>query len=193
MIKHSFLNFLFYKRKFILLFLPLIISFELFSQQDTTNALSPERKRKHSPNKAMIFSAVLPGLGQAYNKKYWKIPIVYAGMGTTLYFFNYNNILHKEYKLAYVYKTDQDPNTIDLFPHYTADDVRELSSYYRRYRDLNIILTGLIYTLNIVDAYVDAQLVTFDVSDDLSFRVYPGVDFLSQKNATPSLTLSFNL
>lgn len=141
----------------------------------------------------MIFSALVPGLGQAYNKKYWKIPIVYASMGTTFYFFDYNHKLYKNYKQAYVNKTDSDNTTIDAYPHYTPADLKELSSYYRRYRDLNIILTGLFYTLNVLDAYVDAQLVTFDVSDNLSFQFYLPFNIMAQKNSiiTGYIMLSF--
>ncbi len=139
----------------------------------------------------MIFSAMIPGLGQAYNKKYWKIPIVYAAMGSTVYMFDYNNKLYKDYKKAYVYKTDTFSSTIDLYPFYTEGQLRELSSYYRRYRDLSIILTGLFYTLNIVDAYVDAQLVNFDMSDDLSISVFPNLNLSAQrKNPSIGLTLS---
>lgn len=138
----------------------------------------------------MIFSAVVPGLGQAYNKKYWKIPIVYATLGTTTYFFTSNNTLYREYKQAYINKTDGNPETIDDFPYYNETQIRELQDYYRRYRDLNIILTGLFYTLNIVDAYVDAQLVTFDVSDNLSMNLQPALNLSANKKPVAGLTLS---
>lgn len=138
----------------------------------------------------MIFSAVVPGLGQAYNKKYWKIPIVYATLGTTTYFFTSNNTLYREYKQAYINKTDGNPETIDDFPYYNETQIRELQDYYRRYRDLNIILTGLFYTLNIVDAYVDAQLVTFDVSDNLSMNLQPALNLSANKKPAAGLTLS---
>ncbi len=139
----------------------------------------------------MIFSAVIPGLGQAYNKKYWKIPIVYAAMGSTIYLFSTNNTIYKNYKQAYVYKTDTLSSTVDAYPDYSADDLRTLSGVYRRYRDLNVILTGLFYTLNIVDAYVDAQLVNFEVIDDLSMSVFPNLNLSAQrKNPSLGLTLS---
>ena len=139
----------------------------------------------------MIFSALIPGLGQAYNKKYWKIPVVYATLGTTTYLFASNNKLYKDYQQAYINKTDQDPATIDDFPYYNETQIRELQDYYRRFRDLNIILTGLFYTLNIVDAYVDAQLITFDVSDNLTMTVLPNINLSSQKkNPSWGLTLS---
>lgn len=138
----------------------------------------------------MIFSAVVPGLGQAYNKKYWKIPIVYAAMGTTIYFFDYNNKLYKEYKQAYINKTDT--TTVDLYPYYSAEQLKVFQDDYRRFRDLNVILTALFYTINVVDAYVDAQMVTFDVSDDLSLHVSPALNFYSVKQK-PSAGLTLSL
>ena len=112
-------------------------------------------------------------------------------MGSTIYMFDYNNKLYKDYKKAYVYKTDTAKSTIDFYPYYSEGQLRELASYYRRYRDLSVILTGLCYTLNIVDAYVDAQLVNFDVSDNLSMSVFPSLNLSAQrKNPSLGLTLS---
>ncbi len=125
----------------------------------------------HSPKKAAIFSACLPGLGQAYNKKYWKIPLVYAGMGIPVWFVNYTHREFKSYKQAYIFRTDDDPNTTDnKYPRFSDEQVRENVDFYRRYRDLNLFLTALFYGLNIVDASVDAHLKNFDVSNQLSLR-----------------------
>ena len=150
------------------------------------------RVRSHSPRAAMLFSVCVPGLGQAYNKKYWKIPLVYASMGTTIYFFDYNNKLYKEDKQAYLNKTDTASSTIDTYPHYSDTQLKVFQDDYRRFRDLNVILTALFYTLNIVDAYVDAQLITFDVSDDLSLHVSPALNFYSTKQK-PSAGLTLSL
>jgi len=135
--------------------------------------------RGHSPTAAMIFSTCIPGLGQAYNKKYWKIPIVYGSMGATLYFFDYNNKLYRKYKQAYINKTDTSKSTIDVYPAYEASWLLEQSKSFRKYRDLNVILTVLFYTVNIVDAYVDAHLMNFDVSDDLSLNIAPSLNLYS--------------
>ncbi|MBI3501693.1 MAG: hypothetical protein HY063_07850 [Bacteroidetes bacterium] len=183
---------------FFLLFAFHFLLFSFLFSQDTaktsvkTISSSAEKKKVsiHSPKKAMIFSAVIPGLGQAYNKKYWKIPIVYATMGSTIYFFDFNNKLYRQYKQAYIYKTDNDPNTIDLYPYYDETQLKEQVAYYRRYRDLSVILTSLFYTLNIVDAYVDAQLKTFDVSDNLSMKIFPSINLTSQKNPALGLTMT---
>ncbi len=161
-----------------------------FSQPIHSTSDTTKKTRIHSPRMAMIFSTCVPGLGQAYNKKYWKIPLVYASMGTTIYFFDYNNKLYKEYKQAYLNKSES--TAIDLYPHYSAEQLKVFQDDYRRFRDLNVILTALFYTLNIVDAYVDAQLITFDVSDDLSLHVLPALNFYSTKQK-PSAGLTLSL
>jgi hypothetical protein len=129
--------------------------------------------RIHSPKKATIMSACLPGLGQAYNKKYWKIPVLYAGIGTFVYFISYTNGQYHTFKDAYLLRTDGDSTTVDDQPDYSESQLKENVDFYRRYRDLNVILLAAVYTLNIVDANVDAHLFTFDVSNDLSMSLHP--------------------
>mgnify|MGYP000060360128 CR=1 FL=1 len=190
------------KINIVFIFLFLFLFKNIFSQTSTFTRDSTQKKsipndttkkRLHSPARAMLFSLCVPGLGQAYNKKYWKIPIIYAGMGTTIYFFNSNNKLYKQYRQAYVNKTDTITNTIDDYPDYSDAQLKELENYYRKYRDLNVILTALVYTLNVVDAYVDGHLMNFDVSDDLSFHVSPSLNYHSirQKKPSAGLTLTF--
>jgi hypothetical protein len=130
----------------------------------------------HSPVKATIYSAVLPGLGQAYNRKYWKIPVIYAGLGLSAYFFNFN---HKEYRrtlTALAARLDNDSTTTDTEfadPRYTDALLRDRKDYFRRNRDLSAIIGVLIYVANIIDADVDAHLMTFNVDDDLSLSLTP--------------------
>ncbi|MBK6445729.1 MAG: hypothetical protein IPF81_10630 [Bacteroidetes bacterium] len=138
------------------------------SEPDSVSQLS--RKRA---NRTALASAVLPGLGQGMNKKYWKIPVLYAGFGSLIYFINFNDGYYQKFKTAYLYRNDTDPNTIDDYPRYSNDDLKVRKDYYRRNRDLCYILTGVVYTLNVIDAYVDAQLMDFDVSDNLSVRTGP--------------------
>jgi len=131
---------------------------------------------KHSPKKAALFSTALPGLGQAYNKKYWKIPVIYVGFAGLAYSINSNQIKYNRYKTAYKYRLDGDPATIDSYVGvYTDDNLNTLQKYYRRYRDLSIIGAAALYVLNIIDATVDAHLFTFDVSDDLTLNVHPTI------------------
>jgi hypothetical protein len=144
----------------------------------------------HSPKKATIYSAILPGLGQAYNKKYWKIPLIYAGFGTIGYFIGWNNNFYKTYKLAYSDLTDDDPDSdsfLDVLPPgYNLDDpttynnfksgLSKQQDYYRRNRDLLVIAMIGFYGLNIIDASVDAHLFDFDISEDLTMNWQPAVN-----------------
>lgn len=133
----------------------------------------------HSPRKAAIYSTILPGLGQAYNKKYWKIGVLYAGIGGLTYSIIRNNNDYLTYRTAYRARMDGDSTTIDDFsdktkPNYLNDDY--LLAYTKsahRWRDLSIFGAALLYVLNIVDASVDAHLFSFDVSDDLSLNIQP--------------------
>ncbi len=144
--------------------------------------------RSHSAKKATLYSTMLPGLGQAYNKKFWKIPIVYAGFGAMTYFFTINNSRYNKYKEALIIRNDGDESTVDAYatqyPNQQA--LLEYKDYYRRNRDLSVIGFALFYVLNIVDANVDANLYYFDVSDDLSLHwspcVLPGATFASGIN-----------
>ncbi len=127
----------------------------------------------HSARKAAIYSAILPGLGQAYNKKYWKIGIIVAGTGALIYSLNFSQGLYKNYKSELI-KRQQ--NLGGLNPElnlYSDANLNELQSYYRRNRDLSIIGMFLLYALNIVDANVDGHLFDFDVSEDLSLKISP--------------------
>jgi hypothetical protein len=130
----------------------------------------------HSPGKAALFSAVLPGFGQLYNKKYWKIPVIYAGFGTLVYFIVFNNNEYQRYRTAFILRNDNDPLTHDEFEgKLTPDELKYLKDEYRRYRDLNIIMTAGLYALNIIDANVDAHFFDYDISPDLSLKLEPAV------------------
>ena len=128
---------------------------------------------KASPRKASLYSMALPGLGQAYNKKYWKIPIIYAGVGALTYFGINNYSEYKKWGDAYEYKVTNQTYTYenDLPTRYTADQLLSQKNYYRRNFEVTILLGTLLYVLNIVDAAVDAHLSGFDVSDNLSVNI----------------------
>jgi hypothetical protein len=185
--------------RFLILF-AFLHSIHLFSQDTTKTSVkeisrSTEKKKiaGHSPKKAMIFSAVIPGLGQAYNRKYWKIPIVYAAIGTTTYFVNYNNKLYREYKRSYISKTFKDTlhgKIFDPHPEISASQAQVYEVSYHKNRDLFAMLTVFGYILNIADAYVDAHLKTFDVSDNLSMRFFPSINLSCQKSPVLGLTMS---
>lgn len=152
--------------------------------KDTVKTDTTARKKMPPPKKAAILSACLPGLGQAYNhtiikpdgshvKSLWKIPVIYAGFGGLAYGFAWNQGFVKDYRDALRLRYDDDSTTIDQFPRYTDNDLVTLKNYYQRYRDLCVIGFAALYTLQIVDAAVDAHLSTFDVSDNLALQVRP--------------------
>lgn len=125
-------------------------------------------------------SALIPGWGQASNEQYWKIPVAYAALGATIFFWQDNHNKFKEFQKAYNLRTDGDTSTLDKFSpevnnqepkYFSPDGLKSAREYHRRYRDLNIILTGLVYLTNILDAYVYSHLKDFDVSDDIAMSI----------------------
>jgi len=136
--------------------------------------------RLHSPKKAAWMSAALPGLGQIYNKKYWKVPVIYVGFGVIGYLgYNYYTKFNK-YKDTYLYRSALDTTVTDYFPEIMSKDILyENWNYYRRNFELTCIVGSLFYILNIIDASVDGHLYKFDISDDLSLKVEPEMNSLS--------------
>lgn len=148
-------------------------------------------RQRHSPRKASILSAVLPGAGQIYNRKYWKAPIVWGGLAASVYFIRENNSQFQRYKAAYIALVDGDPNTVDEFEgRYSASQLLDVTDTYRRWRDMSYIAFGLVYMLNVIDASVDAHFVRFDVSTDLSLRVGPSLPLAAQGATGLTFTLA---
>lgn len=139
------------------------------------------------PKKAMWLAMIIPGGGQIYNRKYWKLPIVYGGFIGCVYAMTWNNTMYRDYSQAYIDIMDSDENTKSyenfLPDHYDVtanmDRLKELfkrkKNYYRRYRDLSMFCMIGVYALSIIDAYVDAEMSSFDISDDLSLKVNPTI------------------
>ncbi len=168
---------------------------DLRIQADTVDI--PEAKIAHSPRKATIYSAVLPGLGQIYNKKYWKVPLIYGGFIGFGYAIKWNNDYYVLYKQAYSDIIDKDPNT-DSYVDLDIEGVWDFSKpsviqqfttrlksakdAAQRNRDLTIIFTAAFYALNIIDATVDAHFFNFDISDDLTFNWAPGPVYCAGKS-----------
>lgn len=150
---------------------------------------------KHSVRRAAIYSAVLPGLGQGYNRKYWKIPVIYAGFGAIGYFVVKNNNDYNDFREAYVYVANGDTYEIDnpYVDKYNQSQLKEAMDYYRRNRDLSIIIGALWYTLNVLEAYVDAHFFDYDISEDLTMRVSPAAIStpLAPLQASPGIKVSF--
>ena len=152
------------------------------------DSTAPEGKKVkkvnvYNPRKAAIRSAILPGWGQIYNKKYWKLPIVYGALGTSAYVFFFNLQTYKDTRFAYRVKYNMRVNGTDSslysqIPDYLKPlqegSLRSYRDSYRRDIDYSVIFFVLLWGLNVVDASVDAHLKSFDVSPDLSFRFKPG-------------------
>ena len=152
---------------------------------------------KPNPRTATIAAAIFPGLGQAYNRQYWKLPIVYGGFMGCAYAISWNNKTYQDYKDAYFsIMADAKADPTASHPENWSDrwqvfvpggidpatrlndgsfqsNLKRGKDYYRRYRDMSIIITVAVYLITIADAYVDAQMFDFDVSPDLSFNVTP--------------------
>lgn len=199
--------------KYILFLGFLLLAVQLRAQQadaDTVKVLKKIKlpEEEHSPRKATMYSALLPGLGQAYNKKYWKIPLVYGGFYAIGYFIGWNNKNYQLYKSAYQDWTDDDLETtryLDIevvrLRNYDPDNSTDYANlkdalnnqqeYFRRNRDLLIISILGFYGLNVIDAGVDAHLFNFDISDDLSFNWQPSVVNINSQNIY-CINCSFN-
>lgn len=166
------------------------------SQVQDTTSLNPAMKKKvySGPRKAAILSAVIPGLGQAYNKKYWKIPVIYAGLGTLGYFFVKNQNDYSYYRKNLIAVNDNDPATLNQ-TSYTSDQLVTIKTTFRKRRDLSGFGLGLVYVLNIIDANVDAHLRTFDIGDNLSLKITPKTDLIPSdySSGTISCGISFKI
>jgi hypothetical protein len=159
---------------FIGLFLFIAGNTTVFAQTETEAVLVAKDTLKSNdidpltPAKAAFFSAILPGLGQAYNKKYWKIPLVYGAIGTSLYFYIDSNKKYHQYRDAYKSRLEG----------YVTDDLAFLDNnrliagqkFYQRNRDLSALFVVAFYALNIIDANVNAHLLQFNVDENLSMR-----------------------
>ncbi len=134
--------------------------------------------KKFNPKIATFRSAVLPGWGQIYNKKYWKLPIVYGALGVSAGIFFFNLKTYKKLKQAVIYRSDNDPSNDMLvaeeYRNLSTASLRSARSIYRQNVDYSVLAFIVLWGLNVVDATVDAHLKEFDVSDDVSFKINPG-------------------
>jgi hypothetical protein len=145
---------------------------------------------RHNPNKAVVYSLICPGLGQVYNKKYWKLPVIYGAGGTLAYFLAYNQLKYKKFRDAYETGTEGSQAYIDGM-YYDYDILPRGRDFYRRYRDLSVLGLGALYLLNVIDAMVDAYFFSYDITDDLSMRVEPAM--IESYGMTSGLGLRINL
>jgi hypothetical protein len=167
-----------------------------FSQEVTVDSLLIDTVKVHSPKKAVILSAIVPGAGQVYNhiampkgkkKAYWKVPLIYAGLGATGYFLIKNQVTQRDLKLDYTNRINGGiPD-----PRWELYDDQAILTLYNRYldwRDLSILGMGVVYLLQLVDAGIEAHFVNFDISEDLSLQIEPAYF----GNRTAGISLNFN-
>ena len=165
--------------------LSILLSISSFGQADSTTTL-----KYHSPKKATLLSAALPGAGQIYNKKYWKLPIIYGGIGLSIYYLDRNLDLIKLYRGDLVALQDDDPNT-NPQTNFSQSNLNNLLDQYKNLREWSYIAIGAIYALQILDANVDAHLFHFDVDEDLSLSVLPYMDMTAGPVKGIYLSLNF--
>ena len=175
------------KINFIISIIALVISLKSYAQDQEIDF---DKLDPTAPSKAAFYSAVLPGLGQGFNKKYWKIPIVYAAIGTSVYSYDFNQKKYWDYRNAYKsrkagYKNDQYQNLI-------LDDDRLLdgAEFHKKNRDLSMVFIVGFYILNILDANIDAHLKQYNVNESLTIKPYINndIEFYEQ-----SIGISLNL
>ena len=187
---------------------------------ESDSVYTPIVVKEHSPHKATVYSALLPGLGQIYNRKYWKLPILYGGIGVTVYAIGWNTGQYKDYRNAYIdfsnfleYKNQPEGGTIPVptsksyekllgdvdFENSSASDdewykttFRNRKNKYKRDRDLSYIILFGIYVLNIIDATVDAHFTNFNINDDLSMTVQPKMNYTPVSGSTLGLSCRIN-
>ncbi|MFD1294617.1 DUF5683 domain-containing protein [Lutibacter holmesii] len=167
------------KQLYLFLIITTLSVIQSFSQEEVTIKVADTLKSKSyefnplSPAKAAFYSAVLPGMGQAYNKKYWKIPIVYGALGTGVYFYVWNNDNYVKYQEAYKLRINGKPDDFDGLngnPYLSEDTLISAQERFKSDRDLSLLITIGMYVLQIVEASVNAHLLQHNVDNNLSFR-----------------------
>lgn len=164
-------------------------------QSDT---LTRQERITINSNKALLYSAIIPGGGQIYNRKYWKLPIVYGGFVALGIAINFNQRYYNEFQRELNYRNDGDPITEPKYDPEQIPNTRiiEARDYYRRYRDITILGVIAMYGLSVVDAYIDAELSNFDISEDLSLQmqpvITPGSILASRNKAYAGISLTFS-
>lgn len=170
------------------------ISFSLIGQELNTDSIKPTIKpqSKKGPRTASILSAIIPGAGQVYNRKYWKVPIIYAGLGGLSYVFLNSQKEYTYYRTNLINEADGDANTIND-SGYDQSQLQVEKLRFRKYRDLSAFGLIAVYAINIIDANVDAHLKSFDVSDDLSLQFKPKPFLLTSGGLTCGAGISLKL
>ena len=179
------------KNIFLLIFF--LASMNIFCQKDSLNY---SKELAIGPSKSAFYSAVVPGIGQLYNKKYWKIPIIYGGLATSIHFYQKNNDEYHRYRDAYKRRlagfSDDEFFGNNPNPLISNDGLIRAQKTYKRNKELSILITIGIYILNIIDANVDAHLKQYNLNENLTIK--PIIEFDEiQSNSSFGLSLNINL
>ncbi|NNE54457.1 MAG: hypothetical protein HKN32_00455 [Flavobacteriales bacterium] len=155
---------------------------ELFTEMSTLN-----------PKKAAFLSAVLPGMGQVYNKQYWKLPFIYGGAVIIGHYVKYQDRLYRSFRSAWIAQNDADPNTVSPYGDVSSEILERSADQIRRDRDYLMIIGGLFYLLQIADAHISAHLHEFTINDDLSMNIGPSIQpsALISRSVGVSISLNF--
>jgi hypothetical protein len=178
--------------------LVILLSWSLSAQSDTTQVDVPDTL--HSPRKAALFSTIIPGAGQIYNninsvkgkhKAFWKVPLIYAGLGATMYFAAENHVMQRNLKREFMLRFENGISSTEYFPEFAIYDnqgILTLQQQHSRSRDLMLFAFIAVYGLNVLDAFVEAHFVEFEVSEDLTLSIRPTM----QDFSTPGIRLALN-
>lgn len=162
-----------------------------FVKKTAADTVAKKQLEKFDPRKATIRSAIAPGLGQLYNKKYWKAPLVWGALGVTAGIYFYNVKYYRLLKQAYVYKVNGQDSLVDNeFRNLSAESIRSYRNSFRQNVDYSVLFFILFWGLNVVDATVDAHLKAFNVDDNLSLQIKPGY---SEMANTAGISLVLNI
>lgn len=192
------------RRVFVLLIF-LVLTHVTFSQEvpsDTTKtSLVFQNNRPElfteisdlNPKKAAFLSAVLPGMGQVYNKQYWKLPFIYGGAVIIGHYVRYQDRLYRNFRSAWIAQNDADPNTVSPYTNVSSDILERSADQLRRDRDYLMIIGGLFYLLQIADAHISAHLHEFTINEDLSMNIGPSIQpsALISRSVGVSVSLNF--
>ena len=191
-----------YRVSFFITICLILLGHTLCAQQDSVITPTVEKMKvadtvkasKHSPTTAMLLS-ISPGGGQIYNKKYWKLPIVYGLIGTSGYFIYRTANRMVLYRNEYINRHTEGNEALirPELAQYSDENIIELKNTSRRYMEISIGITAILYALNIVDAMVDAHFYDFDISDDLSLRVSPELIAPNMAFSRPAYGITLNL
>tara|TARA_B100000795_G_scaffold269962_1_gene261404 strand:- start:6242 stop:6838 length:597 start_codon:yes stop_codon:yes gene_type:complete len=194
-------------KKIILVLFIAFFSANLFAQKDATNVKAKNTKEKRkiqevqgvynplSPSKAAFYSAIFPGMGQIYNKKYWKAPIIWGALAVPTYYYQINNSDYKRYRRAYKLRKNglQDEFTLDDgSTSVSLETLETAQKQLRENRDMSLLTGVIIYILQIVEASVNAHLLQFNTDDNLSFKPVLIMDPIRIETPTVGLTIKYN-